>query len=88
MQLGDTVSVPVPEGQALARVVMLGATYEHLNIDERFVEWVNEERLLKPDAVVVEWLDDNPFAHNDPTYAPVGNYMFSPLDEWLLPVRS
>lgn len=87
VQLGDTVSVPVPEGQALARVVMLGATYVHLDIDARFVEWVNEEKLLNPDAVVVEWLGDNPFAHDDPNYAPVGNYMFSPLDEWVIPVR-
>jgi hypothetical protein len=25
----------------------------------------------------------NPFKHNDPKYAPVGNYMFSALDEWV-----
>ena len=29
----------------------------------------------------VEWLEANPFGHNDPRYAPVGNYLFSPLDE-------
>lgn len=88
VHLGDTVSVPIPEGQALARVVMLGETYEHLDIDARFIEWVNEEKLLKPNAVVVEWIGDNPFAHDDPNYAPAGNYMFSPIDEWVIPVRS
>lgn len=87
VRLGDTVSLPIPEGKALARVVMLGATYEHLDIDARFIEWVNEERILKSDAVVVEWLGDNPFAHDDPNYAPVGNYVFSPLDESVVPVR-
>jgi hypothetical protein len=32
---------------------------------------------------VVEWIGANPLAHDDPRYAPVGNYMFSPLDEWV-----
>ena len=62
---------------------MLGDTYEHLNIEERFVAWVTEERKLKETSVVVEWLGANPFAHNDAQYAPVGTYMFSPADEWL-----
>lgn len=83
VQLGDVVTVPVPSGIAKARVVMLGETYEHLDIDSRFVEWVKREKVLEPASVVVEWLGDNPFAHSDPRYAPVGNYMFSPLDEHL-----
>ena len=53
--LGDIVNVPVPTGTARARVVMLGESYEHLDIDPNFL----------------------------PKYAPVGNYMFSPLDEWV-----
>jgi hypothetical protein len=30
VRLGDTVSVPVPTGESLARVVMLGNSHEHL----------------------------------------------------------
>jgi hypothetical protein len=81
--LGDLVTVPVPSGAAKARVVMLGDTYEHLGIDPSFLSWVKSEKVLKNTAVVIEWIGDNPFAHDDPQYAPVGNYMFSPADEWL-----
>jgi hypothetical protein len=79
--LGDIVRVPVPTGTARARIVMLGDTYEHLDIDPEFVSRVKSDHMLEPDSVVVEWLGDNPFAHNDPRFAPVGNYLFSPLDE-------
>ena len=81
--LGDLVSVPVPTGAAKARVVMLGDTYEHLDIDSSFLSWVKSEKILKDTAVVIEWVGDNPFANDDPRYAAVGNYMFSPGDEWL-----
>jgi hypothetical protein len=79
--LGDIVRVPVPDGTAEARVVMLGDTYEHLDIDKQFLSWVKAERVLEKSSIVIEWLGPNPFAHNDPRYAPVGNYMFSLLDE-------
>lgn len=81
--LGDLVTVPVPGGMAKARVVMLGETYEHLDIDEQFLAWVKREKVLEQSSVVIEWLDANPFKHDDPHYAPVGNYMFSPVDRWL-----
>jgi hypothetical protein len=81
--LGDVVNVSVPSGTAKARIVMLGDTYEHLDIDRDFLSWVNGDRKLAPSEIVVEWIDANPFAHNDHRYAPVGNYMFMSLD----PVR-
>lgn len=81
VSLGDIVSVPIPEGTAKARVVMLGETYDHLDIDKQFLAWVSREKVLEPGSVVVEWIDQNPLAHNDPRYAPVGNYMFTALDE-------
>ena len=83
ISLGDVVSVPIPGGRAKARVVMLGDSYQHLDIDEQFLEWVEHDRVLEPSSVVVEWLGSNPFAHTDTRYAPVGNYMFSPADEHL-----
>lgn len=60
---------------------MLGDNYSHLKIDEQFLSWVKEERVLQESSVVVEWLGNNPFAHADPRYAPVGNYMFTVIDE-------
>jgi len=81
ISLGDVVRVPIPGGNAKARVVMLGDSYEHLDIDAQFLSWVERDRVLQPSSVVVEWLDRNPFAHMDPRYAPIGNYMFSPADE-------
>jgi hypothetical protein len=81
-RLGDIVRVPVgPTGTARARIVMMGDTYEHLDIDPGFVSWVKSDKVLRPDSVVVEWLDANPFAHNDPRYAPVGNFHCTPLDD-------
>jgi len=79
--LGDIVSVPMPDGPADARIVMLGDTLEHAGVDEAFRAWVDREHLLAGDAVVVEWVDANPLAHEDPRYAPVGNYMFTRLDD-------
>jgi hypothetical protein len=52
-----------------------------LDIDRQFVEWVERDRVLEESSLVVEWLGANPFAHEDPRYAPVGNYMFCPADE-------
>ena len=55
---------------------------EHLDIDKQFLDWVERDKsLLEPSYVVIEWIDQNPLAHNDPKYAPVGNYMFTELDE-------
>jgi len=81
LALGDVVEVPVPSGTARARIVMLGDTYEHLDIDSKFVLWVKSDRVLRENAVVIEWLGENPFSHDDPEYAPVGNYMFTDVDE-------
>lgn len=82
--LGDIVAVPVPGGLANARVVMLGESYEHLDIDKEFVNWVEKGQVLERTSIVVEWIDANPLAHSDPRYAPVGNYMFSALDEFVV----
>ncbi len=83
VSLGDIVNVPVPDGSAKARVVMLGDTRAHLDIDPQFLAWVDREKLLDPTSVVVEWLGHNPLVHEDPRYAPVGNYMFTPIDQWV-----
>ncbi len=84
VSLGDIVSVPVPTGRAKARVVMLGETYEHSDIDKKFLKWVKSEEILEETSIVIEWVETNPLQHNDARYAPVGNYMFSPVDEWVI----
>ena len=81
--LGDKVMLPVPDGYAVARVVMLGDTRAHLQIDPGFLSWVGSTEVLRTTAIVVEWIEKNPFAHDDPTFAPVGNYMFTDVDEWV-----
>ncbi len=80
VKLGDIVTIRLSPGSARARVVMLGDSREHLDVDAAFIRWVESENLLEPSQVIVEWIDRNPFAHNDPRYAPVGNYMFTGLD--------
>jgi hypothetical protein len=84
VRLGDIVRVPVPNGESKARVVMLGDTYAHADIDEQFLSWVKESRTLRASSVVIEWLEENPLAHQDPNYAPVGNYMFTDVDEFVV----
>jgi hypothetical protein len=84
ISLGDIVRIAVPGGTERARVVMLGDSREHLDIDKQFLAWVeHDDKLLEPNYVVLEFLDRNPFAHNDPQYASVENYMFSPGDSGL-----
>ena len=83
ISLGDVVRVTIPGGTARAHVVMLGDSYQHLDIDKKFLAWIERDRVLEPSNVIVERLDKNPFAHDDPRFAPVGNYMFSPTDSGL-----
>lgn len=82
--LGDLVDVEIPAGIAEARMVMLGETYEHLDLDPSFIDWVTAEDILAPTSVVVEWVERILFAHSDPRLAPVGNEMFLELDEHVL----
>jgi hypothetical protein len=81
IQLGDLVSVPVPAGSALARVVMLGASREHVPLDPGFLKRVQSSPVLAAESVVIEWEGENPFAHQSPSHAPVGNYMLTAVDE-------
>lgn len=79
--LGDVIQIPMQDGLAVARIVMLGDKLAHAGVDEEFRSWVLRESLLDTDAVVVEWVGRNPLAHQDPNYAPAGDYMFTRLDD-------
>ena len=54
--LGDIVSVEMPDGAAKARVVMLGHTREHLDMEAESLEWYSGEGLNSTD-IVVEWFE-------------------------------
>jgi hypothetical protein len=77
VQLGDLIEIDMPEGLELARVVMLGENYQHLELEQNFKEWVLKEQILESNSIVIEWVGKNPLEHNNPEYAPVGNYMFT-----------
>jgi hypothetical protein len=83
ISLGDIVTVPVPNGVARGRVVMLGDTYEHLDIDQQILEWVKRDSVLEASSIVIQWVENNPFTHNDKQYAPVGDMMFTPVDQYV-----
>jgi hypothetical protein len=80
VKLGDIVAIRLADRMAAGRVVLLGDTREHLGVEKEFIQWAESEKLLDPSKVVVEWVGRNPFAHDDPQYAPVGNYMLTVLD--------
>ncbi|MEW8487953.1 MAG: hypothetical protein AB2705_22490 [Candidatus Thiodiazotropha sp.] len=77
VQLGDLIEIDMPKGLELARVVMLGENYQHLELEQSFKEWVLKEQILEINSIVIEWVGKNPLEHNNPEYAPVGNYMFT-----------
>lgn len=77
IELGDLIEIDMPEGFELARLVMLGENYQHLELVQSFKEWVLNDRILETDSIVIEWVGKNPLEHNNPEYAPVGNYMFT-----------
>ncbi|MCU7942770.1 MAG: hypothetical protein KZQ87_08840 [Candidatus Thiodiazotropha sp. (ex Cardiolucina cf. quadrata)] len=79
--LGDIIEISMPEGMEVARVVMLGESYERLELEKSFEEWVLKDSILDNDSIVVEWVGRNPLEHNDPNYAPVGNYMFTGIGD-------
>ena len=64
-----------PGQEALAIVVAIGLDLAIDEIDQDFYSWAKSEGIIKKDTVVIEWLETNPFEHDNPKYVPVGNYM-------------
>jgi len=76
VMLGDEIMVEYgPENESLARVVAIGLDLVINEIDQSFYSWAKNESIINKDTVVIEWVGANPLSHNDPNYAPVGNYM-------------
>ena len=81
IMLGDIVELSMLNGKEIAKVVMLGESYLHLELEASFESWVKRDRILDQDSIVVEWVNENPLAHNNPAFAPVGNYIFTGISE-------
>jgi hypothetical protein len=79
--LGDIVIVQTEKGNYEGRIVMLGENHTHLALDADFIEWVIADNVLDSDSVAIQWTGENPYAHNDPRYAPVGDILFTTLGE-------
>ena len=56
---------------------------KHLSLEKSFLDWVLKDNILDEDSIVVDWIEKNPLEHSNPDYAPVGNYMFTGIDEEL-----
>ena len=54
IELGDTVSLDMPNGWQEARVVMLGSTREHLEINQDSLDWYGSEGMDSTD-ILVQW---------------------------------
>ncbi|MBU1044808.1 MAG: hypothetical protein KJ915_10480 [Candidatus Omnitrophica bacterium] len=76
VNLSDIIMVECgPDQKSLARVVAIGLDLAIDKIDKKFYSWAKSEKIINENTVVVEWIDTNPLAHDDPNYAPIGNYM-------------
>lgn len=60
---------------------MLGDSREHLEVGSDIIRWVVRDNILASTSIFIEWLGANPFAHEDPQFAPVGNYRSATVDE-------
>lgn len=79
VMLGDVVAVELSDGMHHARVVLLGDTGYYAGIDDETAKWAIESGHVQRDGIMAEWIDKNPFEHNDPRYAPVSNTISTDL---------
>ena len=76
VMLGDEIMVQHgPDQESLACVVAIGTDSVIDEIDQDFYSWAKSESIIDKNTVTIEWVGTNPLSHNDPNYAPVGNYM-------------
>jgi len=73
VKLGDIVSIELADGLHAAKVVMLGDSGDYAGIDDETAKWAIESQHVGQNEIMAEWVEGNPFAHDDPAYAPAGN---------------
>ena len=79
VMLGDIVWVELHDGAYLGRVIMIGDTGEYENVDAQTAKWALETGHVGKQKIMLEWVEPNPLAHDDPKYAPVSNALSTSL---------
>lgn len=77
VMLGDILLTSHGENlESETRVVGIGTQSFSPSIDSQFIQWAIGDNLIKDNTVIIEWVGENPYAHNDLKFAPVGNQVF------------
>ena len=79
VMLGDIVRVDLHDGDHVGRVIMIGDTGEYDGVDTRTAKWALGSGCVGKQNIMIEWVEPNPLAHNDPKYAPVSNSLSTSL---------
>ena len=79
VMLGDIVSLDLHDGDHAGRVIMMGDTGECDGVDARTAKWALESGHVGKQSIMLEWVEPNPLAHDDPKYAPVSNTLSTRL---------
>lgn len=79
VMLGDIVRLDLHDGDHTGRVIMIGDTGEYDGIDAQTANWALESGHVGKQNIMLEWVELNPLAHNDPKYAPVSNTLSTSL---------
>jgi hypothetical protein len=79
VKLGDIIEIGLADGVHRARVVLLGDSSTYAGINEKTAKWAIESQHVDKNSIMAVWIDENPFAHSDPKYAPVANTISTDL---------
>lgn len=79
VMLGDIVRLDLHDGDHAGRVIMIGDTGEYGGGDARTAKWALESGHVGKQNIMLEWVEPNPLAHDDPKYAPVSNTLSTSL---------
>lgn len=79
VMLGDIVRVDLHDGDHVGRVIMIGDTGEYEGVDAQIAKWALESDHVGKQKILLEWVEPNPLANDDPKYAPVSNTLSTSL---------
>lgn len=71
--LGDVVKIELHDGDHIGRIIMMGDTGKCSGIDDSVAQWARESGHVGKNNIMLEWIEPNPLAHDDPKYSPVSN---------------
>jgi hypothetical protein len=74
--LGDYITVQIgPEKYHEVQIIAIGMKLKTIDINDDEWEWMITENIINENSVIVQFVGENPLAHDDPNYAPVSNHM-------------